>query len=144
MSEQPTPQRAAQAANLFDLRRIIGRRVHRLRLLLTILGLFDSQEEIDKAAGVNINLWAASGCSSSALLMIAWALTRPLGSTSSVEAVPHGASAARRDAATLLTPARHPARDDGAPRAGDPGPVAPAPRRRSRRRPSGRPPRRRP
>ena len=25
-------------------------------LLLTVLGLFDSQEEIDKAAGVNINL----------------------------------------------------------------------------------------
>jgi sulfite exporter TauE/SafE len=80
MSEQ-TPQssmRAAQAANLFDLRRIIGGVFVVYGVLLTVLGLFDSQEEIDKAAGVNINLWAGLGMLVFGLLMIAWALWRPL------------------------------------------------------------------
>jgi hypothetical protein len=64
--------------NLFDLRRIIGGLFVLYGLLLTILGLFDSQEEIDKAAGVNINLWAGLGMLAFGLLMIAWALWRPL------------------------------------------------------------------
>jgi hypothetical protein len=74
-----TPKgRAAAAANLFDLRRIIAGVFIAYGLLLTILGLFDSQEEIDKAAGVNINLWAGLGMLVFGLLMITWALTRPL------------------------------------------------------------------
>ena len=80
MSEQ-TPEssmRAAQAANLFDLRRIIGGVFVAYGILLTVLGLFDSQEEIDKAAGVNINLWAGLGMLVFGVLMIAWALWRPL------------------------------------------------------------------
>ena len=60
MSE-PDSKRAAKAANLFDLRRIIGGLFIVYGILLTVLGLFDSQEEIDKAAGVNINLWAGLG-----------------------------------------------------------------------------------
>jgi drug/metabolite transporter (DMT)-like permease len=64
--------------NLFDLRRIIGGLFVFYGLLLTVLGLFDSQEEIDKAAGVNINLWAGLGMLVFAALMIAWALIRPL------------------------------------------------------------------
>jgi hypothetical protein len=67
-----------QAANVFDLRRIIGGVFLALGLLLTILGLFDSQEEIDKAAGVNINLWAGLGMLVLGLLFVAWALLRPL------------------------------------------------------------------
>jgi hypothetical protein len=64
--------------NLFDLRRIIGGLFVVYGLLLFVLGLFDSQEEIDKAAGVNINLWAGLGMLVFGLLMIVWALTRPL------------------------------------------------------------------
>jgi hypothetical protein len=64
--------------NLFDLRRIIGGLFVFYGLLLTVLGLFDSQEEIDKAAGVNINLWAGLGMLVFGLLMLAWALSRPL------------------------------------------------------------------
>jgi hypothetical protein len=77
-AEQPAKARVAQAANLFDLRRIIGGVFIAYGLLLTILGLFDSQEEIDKAAGVNINLWAGLGMLVFGILMITWALTRPL------------------------------------------------------------------
>ncbi len=64
--------------NIFDLRRIIGGLFVFYGMLLTVLGLFDSQEEIDKAAGVNINLWAGLGMLVFSLLMILWALTRPL------------------------------------------------------------------
>ena len=67
-----------RAANLFDLRRIIGGLFIVYGLLLTVLGLFDSQEEIDKAAGVNINLYAGLGMLVFGILMIVWALTRPL------------------------------------------------------------------
>jgi hypothetical protein len=67
-----------KTANLFDLRRIIGGLFVVLGLLLAILGLFDSQEEIDKAAGVNINLWAGLGMLALGLLFVAWALWRPL------------------------------------------------------------------
>jgi hypothetical protein len=76
MSSDPSTRRAA---NLFDLRRIIGGLFVVYGILLTVLGLFDSQEEIDKAAGVNINLYAGLGMLVFGILMIVWALTRPLG-----------------------------------------------------------------
>jgi hypothetical protein len=77
-TSQPPKSRVAQAANLFDLRRIIGGVFVLYGVLLTVLGLFDSQQEIDKAAGVNINLWAGLGMLVFGILMIVWALTRPL------------------------------------------------------------------
>ena len=67
-----------RAANLFDLRRIIGGVFLVYGLLLTILGLFASDADIDKAKGVNINLWAGLGMLVFGILMIAWALLRPL------------------------------------------------------------------
>jgi hypothetical protein len=80
MSETPVPEsRVAQAANLFDLRRIIGGVFIVFGLVLAIVGLTDSQQEIDKAAGVNINLWTGLGMLVFGILMIVWALTRPLG-----------------------------------------------------------------
>jgi hypothetical protein len=71
--------RAMQAANLFDLRRIIGGLFVAYGVLLTILGLFDSDAEIQKAAGININLWAGLGMLVFGILMLVWAFTRPLG-----------------------------------------------------------------
>jgi hypothetical protein len=64
--------------NLFDLRRIIGGLFVALGVLLTILGLFDSQEEIDRAAGVNINLWAGLGMLVLGIVFLVWAFARPL------------------------------------------------------------------
>ena len=100
-SETPTTRRAA---NLFDLRRIIGGLFVAYGLLLAILGLFDSQEEIDRAAGVNINLWAGIGMLVFGLLMILWALTRPLGDEL-VEGEEHPERSAPRgvDAAALAS-----------------------------------------
>jgi hypothetical protein len=99
MSSEPSARRAA---NLFDLRRIIGGLFVVYGLLLAVLGLFDSQEEIDKAAGVNINLYAGLGMLVFGILMIVWALTRPLG-TEIAEGSEHPERAAPRgvDAAAL-------------------------------------------
>jgi hypothetical protein len=77
--EQGTGQREAQAANLFDLRRIIGALFVLYGVVLTIVGLGDSDAEIKKSAGVHINLWAGLGMLILGLLFIAWALWRPLG-----------------------------------------------------------------
>ena len=74
-----TDTRAERAANLFDLRRIIGGVFTAWGVLLIILGLFDSQAEIDKAAGVHINLYAGIGMLVVGLLFLLWAFTRPLG-----------------------------------------------------------------
>jgi hypothetical protein len=82
MSEQPEQQtgaREAQAANLFDLRRIIGGLFVVYGVVLTIVGLGDSDKEVAKAAGVHINLWAGLGMLILGLVFVAWALLRPLG-----------------------------------------------------------------
>ena len=104
MSDTSTTRRAA---NLFDLRRIIGGLFIVYGLLLTVLGLFDSQEEIDKAAGVNIILRAGLGMLVFGILMIVWALTRPLGDEL-VEGDEHPGRAAPRgvDAAALASEQR--------------------------------------
>ncbi|MDA0182489.1 hypothetical protein OJ997_19425 [Solirubrobacter phytolaccae] len=71
--------RAERAANLFDLRRIIGGVFTAWGVLLIGLGLFDSDAEIEKAAGVHINLYAGIGMLIFGLLFLLWAFTRPLG-----------------------------------------------------------------
>ena len=60
-TQQPSRRRAAQAANLFDLRRIIGGLFTVWGVLLVILGATDSPAEANKAAGININLYAGIG-----------------------------------------------------------------------------------
>jgi xanthine/uracil/vitamin C permease (AzgA family) len=77
--DQGTGAKEAQAANLFDLRRIIGGLFVLYGVVLTIVGLGDSDAEIEKAAGVHINLWAGLGMLALGSLFIAWALLRPLG-----------------------------------------------------------------
>ena len=74
-----TTSRAERAANLFDLRRIIGGVFVAWGVLLVILGIFDSDAEIEKAAGVNINLYAGLGMLVVGGLFLLWAFTRPLG-----------------------------------------------------------------
>jgi hypothetical protein len=71
--------RALAAANLFDLRRIIGGLFVLYGIVLTILGIGDSQAEVDKAAGVRINLWMGLGMLALGILFLIWAFTRPLG-----------------------------------------------------------------
>ena len=51
MSEMSDQSRVERAANLFDLRRIIGGVFVAWGVLLVILGIFDTEEEIEKAVG---------------------------------------------------------------------------------------------
>jgi hypothetical protein len=80
--QQPDPEmgtREAQFADLFDLRRIIGGLFLLYGVILTIVGLGDSDAEIAKAAGVHINLIAGLGMLVLGGLFITRALLRPLG-----------------------------------------------------------------
>ena len=77
--EDVAGQREAQAANLFDLRRIIGGLLIIYGVILTIMGATDDSAAVAKAAGVRINLWAGLGMLVVGALFIVWALTRPLG-----------------------------------------------------------------
>ena len=71
--------KVAQAANLFDLRRIIGGVFLAWGVLLVILGVTEGDAEIAKAADVNINLIAGLGMLGIAVVFLVWAFTRPLG-----------------------------------------------------------------
>jgi hypothetical protein len=103
MSQPST--RAERAANLFDLRRIIGGVFTVWGILLIILGLTGSVVEKNKAAGLNINLIAGIGMLAVGIVFLTWAFTRPLGtelreaddderSGSSSHAAPRGVDAA--------------------------------------------------
>jgi len=69
----------ARFADLFDVRRIIGGLLGLYGLVLFVLGLFASDEDIERAAGTNVNLWTGVGLILAALFFIAWALLRPVG-----------------------------------------------------------------
>jgi hypothetical protein len=71
--------RDRHAANLFDLRKIIGGLFVLYGAILTITGLFDTQAEIDKAAGVHINLYEGLGMLAVGALFLVWGFLRPLG-----------------------------------------------------------------
>ena len=71
--------RAERAANMFDVRRFIGGLFVLYGLILFVLGLGASTAEVDKSAGVNINLWTGLAMLIVGALFLAWALTRPLG-----------------------------------------------------------------
>jgi len=115
-----TTSRAERAANLFDLRRIIGGVFVVWGVLLIVLGLFDSDAEIEKAAGVNINLYGGLGMLILGLLFLLWAFTRPLGEelreaeTGEHKASPRAAAPHGIDAAALASQeSRRRVRGDG-------------------------------
>jgi hypothetical protein len=71
-------KRAAKAANLFDLRRIIGGLFLIYGVILFVLGLSASDAEIKKAADVNLNLYTGIGMLVVGALFVVWALVRPV------------------------------------------------------------------
>jgi hypothetical protein len=71
--------RAAKAARLFDIRRLIGGLFLIYGVILTVLGLGESDASIAKSADINVNLYAGIGMLIMSACFIAWALWRPLG-----------------------------------------------------------------
>jgi hypothetical protein len=74
------------ARNLFDLRTIIGGLFTLYGVMLTIYGIFDSQADVQKAAGVRINLWTGLGMLAVGLAFLTWMKLRPLTTEELVEA----------------------------------------------------------
>ena len=70
--------RTARIANRFDIRRIIGGLFVVYGLILTIVGIVGSDEVKNKAAGINVNLWTGLAMLVVGVLMIVWALARPV------------------------------------------------------------------
>src|SRR3954465_13266398 len=77
-TETTTSEREARAANLFDLRRIIGGLFAIYGVILFVLGIAASQKEIDKSAGWNLNLWVGLAMIIVAGIFIGCAQARPL------------------------------------------------------------------
>ena len=70
--------RTARIANRFDIRRIIGGLFVLYAIVLIVTGIVGSDEVKNKAAGINVNLWTGLGMLVVGVLMIVWALTRPV------------------------------------------------------------------
>ena len=71
-------ERQARATNRFDIRRIIGGLFILYGIILTVAGIVGSFHVKHKAAGINIDLWTGIGMLVFGVLMIVWALTRPV------------------------------------------------------------------
>ncbi|MFF7164333.1 hypothetical protein ACFZBP_23755 [Streptomyces sp. NPDC008086] len=65
------------AARLFDIRRIIGGLFVIYGVIVTIAGLTDDDAAIDKAEGVNINLWTGLGMLALGVFFLLWLTLRP-------------------------------------------------------------------
>jgi hypothetical protein len=81
MSTDPdtADDRDTRAADLFDIRRIIGGLFLLYGITLFVLGLGASDEDLRRAEGVNVNLLVGLIMIAMAALFIGWALWRPLG-----------------------------------------------------------------
>jgi xanthine/uracil/vitamin C permease (AzgA family) len=80
MPETPidgTTERRSAAARLFDVRRVIGGLFTVYGVIVTLVGIFDSDAEIEKAQGVNINLWTGLAMLALGLLFLVWQWLRP-------------------------------------------------------------------
>jgi hypothetical protein len=81
MAEDSNPddelRKVSAAARLFDVRRVIGGLFVVYGLIVTLIGVFDSPAEIDKAQGVRINLWMGLAMLALGLLMLLWLRLNP-------------------------------------------------------------------
>jgi drug/metabolite transporter (DMT)-like permease len=65
-------------STLLDIRRIIAGLLGLYGVILLVAGIVGSSESKNKAAGVNINLWAGIVLLLISAFFVVWALTRPL------------------------------------------------------------------
>ena len=69
----------AKRAAAFDIRMVIALLIGVYGLVTTVLGIgFTTDEDIDKSAGVNINLWAGIAMLVVCGLFVLWTVLRPL------------------------------------------------------------------
>ncbi|QCX77124.1 MULTISPECIES: hypothetical protein [Streptomyces] len=70
-------RKSATAARLFDIRRIIGGLFVVYGVIVTIAGITASDADLDKAEGININLWTGLGMLALGLFFLTWLWLRP-------------------------------------------------------------------
>ncbi|WP_422736614.1 hypothetical protein ACN263_24225 [Micromonospora sp. WMMD729] len=88
IDETQAEERRSAAARLFDIRRVIGGLFVAYGVIVTLIGIFDSRAEIDKAEGVRINLWAGLAMLAFGLVMLLWQWLRPAEAPSANESQP--------------------------------------------------------
>ncbi len=71
-------RKSATASRLFDVRRMIGGLFVVYGVILVVVGAFDSDAEVAKAADVRINLWTGLGMLALGLFFLGWQLLRPM------------------------------------------------------------------
>lgn len=73
-----TDARAAKSATLFDLRTVIAVLFGIYGAVLTVMGLLGtSPEQLEKAGGIELNLWTGIGMLVVAGLFVLWLVLRP-------------------------------------------------------------------
>lgn len=79
-SQPSTPKvsPSSGSARLFDLRVLIGCLFTLYGVTLIVAGLVGSAAEIQKASGININLWMGIGMLVLGLLFLLWWRTQPV------------------------------------------------------------------
>jgi xanthine/uracil/vitamin C permease (AzgA family) len=81
---------ASRAASLFDLRWIIALLFGVYGIVVTAMGIwFTSQAELDKAGGINANLWTGIPMLVVAILFAVWAQLRPVQVPAQATEEPH-------------------------------------------------------
>ncbi|GGY93375.1 hypothetical protein [Streptomyces poonensis] len=70
--------KSATAARLFDIRRIIGGLFVIYGVIVTIAGVFASDDDLKKAQDVNINLWTGLAMLVLGLFFLVWLKLRPV------------------------------------------------------------------
>ncbi|MCK8680153.1 hypothetical protein [Streptomyces lichenis] len=70
-------RKSATAARLFDIRRIIGGLFTVYGIIVTIAGITASDADLDKAVGVNVNLWTGLGMLALGIFFLVWLKLRP-------------------------------------------------------------------
>ncbi|MFD1828495.1 MULTISPECIES: hypothetical protein [Streptomyces] len=69
--------RSVSAARLFDIRRVIGVLFVVYGVLVTLAGVFVSDEDLRKAQDININLWTGLSMLALGLLFLLWLRLSP-------------------------------------------------------------------
>jgi hypothetical protein len=79
MSTAGTTGEKKQKAGAFDVRNVIAALIGFYGVVLVVVGLVDNDEEaLEKAGGVNANLWVGLAMVAFALAFALWARLRPI------------------------------------------------------------------